>query len=108
VTWYTGAEGRRGLHHAISEDGGRSFGPPHALQGDRPLPVSVAALAPAGDRVWRAWEDRSAADQVILVAPVGGRPTTLGPGVAPAIVGGPAGATVAWLRPGAVLLASVR
>jgi hypothetical protein len=108
VTWYTGVEGRRGLHHAISRDGGRTFEPPRALQGDRPIPVSLAALASGGNRVWRVWEDKTGAESKIVLAEVDHRPIPVGIGTAPAIVGGREGPTVAWLGQGAVLLATVR
>jgi hypothetical protein len=108
VTWYTGAEDRRGLHHATSRDGGRTFDAPTALQGDLPIPVSLAALASGGDRVWRVWEDKTGTEAAIVVAEVNGRATAVGTGMAPAIVGGPDGPTVAWLGQGAVLLAAIR
>jgi hypothetical protein len=105
VTWYTGAEGRRGLHHAISLDGGRTFEPPRPIQGNRPVPASLAALAWSGAAVWRVWEDKTGPEPAILLAEVGGRPARVGAGTAPAMVAGPEGPTVAWLGQGAVLLA---
>jgi hypothetical protein len=58
VVWYTGAEGRAGLHLAASRDGGKTFGAPQALTKGI-APVSHARLAPTSDGVWIAWEDRN-------------------------------------------------
>lgn len=108
ITWFTGAAGRQGLHHAVSRDQGRSFDAPVPLQPDGPVPASLAALGSAGDRVWRVWEDRTGRGPVLRVAAVPGRAVTLGTGTAPDIVAGPLGPLVAWVDQGAVRLASVR
>lgn len=57
VAWYTGAEGSAGLFHAVSGDGGASFGAPEPLVSGAWVPVSHARLAADGENVWAVWED---------------------------------------------------
>jgi len=68
LAWYTGAEGRAGLYHAISADGGATFGDPVAVAPS--VPGTTPALAGDGaGGAWLAWEDRRAG--VTRVAHVG-------------------------------------
>ena len=103
VVWYTGAEGRAGLYLAASRDGARTFDAPQALSGNGIAPVSHARLAPTGDGVWVAWEDRgksggrvslsrSGSDGVLHFAGELG-----GEGRSPAIAAVGDAAAVAWL-----------
>lgn len=55
VGWYTAAPSRTGLYHAVSSDGGASFGDPLALTTD--VPISRVDLAPAISGAWLLWED---------------------------------------------------
>jgi hypothetical protein len=58
VGWYTGKEGRQGLWHAVSADGGRTFGDAEpVLTGGWVPPVQVR-LAPTATGVTLAWDDR--------------------------------------------------
>lgn len=111
VVWYTGAEGRAGLYLATSRDDGRTFAAAQPLGPVGATPVSHARVAPAGDGVWVAWEDRSAvAGRVALsrcgpdgvARPAGELP---GHGRAPAIAAGQAGPAVAWLAGDSVRVA---
>jgi len=72
VAWYTGKDGRQGLWHAVSADGGRTFGRPAALLTGKWVPPSQVALAPDGDRVWASWDDRRAADGPVTLARIDG------------------------------------
>jgi hypothetical protein len=58
VAWYTGREGRQGLWHAVSADGGRTFGEAAAVLSGGWVPPSQVRLTSAGDGVWMAWDDR--------------------------------------------------
>jgi hypothetical protein len=59
LAWYTGAEGRAGLYHAVSADRGVTFSGPAPIVTD--LPGTTTALASDGaGGVWLAWEDRQA------------------------------------------------
>jgi hypothetical protein len=58
VAWYTGREGRQGLWHAVSADGGRTFGQPDAVLTGGWVPPAQVRLTSAGDGVWMAWDDR--------------------------------------------------
>jgi hypothetical protein len=58
IAWYTGAETNPGLFYAVSEDGGRQFGPPETLVAG--VPVSQVKLGGnRQDRIWVAWEDKT-------------------------------------------------
>lgn len=54
VVWYTGAKTRRGVYHARSGDGGRTFSPPVRLPGTL---ASHAHVLSQGDAVFLAWKD---------------------------------------------------
>ena len=99
VAWYTGAEGRTGLWHAVSADGGATFGEPTPLAAGAPLGQTRAARDGTG-RVWLAWEDR-AAPRVRLAAATGGDTTSV-PGADPALAGTATGWSLALLDGGAL------
>jgi hypothetical protein len=67
VVWYTGAEGGTGLFHAVSTDGGTTFGPRSPLISRAVVPVSHARLAADGPHVWAVWEDRSSRESRLLL-----------------------------------------
>ncbi len=104
VAWYTGREGRQGIWHASSADGGRSFAAPRALLAGEWVPPSQVRLAAGGDGVWVAWDDRREAERRVhlarldgdrtreLAEPVAGASPSLAPGA------------LAWLDGGAVRL----
>ncbi len=92
VAWFTGAEGRAGLWHAVSTDGGMTFAAPTPLDAGAPLGQTRAARDGAG-RVWLAWEDRRTA-RTRLAAAAGGDTLTVA-GVDPALAGTAAGWTLA-------------
>lgn len=54
VAWFTGAGGERRVRAAWSENGGRSFAAPVAIDHDEPLGRVDLALGPDGD-AWVAW-----------------------------------------------------
>lgn len=89
VAWFTGAEGRLGLWHAVSADGGATFAGPTPLDRGAPLGQTRAARDGAG-RVWLAWEDRRTART--RLAPAAGGDTLTVAGVDPAL----AGTTSGW------------
>lgn len=60
VAWYTGAEGRAGIHYAVSTDGGASFGRPVPLTAVNGIATSQVKAAGDDGAAWLAWEDRSA------------------------------------------------
>ena len=100
VGWYTGQADRQGLWYARSEDGGRSFGPPAALVTGADITPSQVALAPDGDGVLLAWDDRPDGGRRVAVARVGDdgglvRAGTVA-GRLPALESAPAGALLAW------------
>ena len=103
VAWYTGADGRLGLWHAVSTDGGQTFGEPTALGRGAPLGQTRAVRDGTG-RVWLAWEDRS--DATVRTAPAAGGDTTRTDGLDPALVGTRNGVTLATVVDGAVRVAS--
>ncbi len=92
VAWFTGAEGRLGLWHAVSADGGATFADPTPLDAGAPLGQTRAARDGAG-RVWLAWEDRRTA-RTRLASAAGGDTLTVA-GVDPALAGTAAGWTLA-------------
>lgn len=68
VAWFTGSETAPGLFHAVSTDGGRTFGAPRALV-EGPVTTSHARLARDDDGfVWIAWDDRRPGEGRIRVA----------------------------------------
>jgi hypothetical protein len=99
VAWYTGAEGRSGLWHAVSADGGASFGTPTPLAAGAALGQTRAARDGAG-RVWLAWEDVGAGR--VRLAPAAGGDTLTADGADPALTGTASGWTLATVADGAV------
>lgn len=114
AAWFTGVEGRAGVFHAVSTDGGRSFRGPHALARADVVAPSLAKLDAAGGAVWVAWEDRTGPERRLRVghARNGGAPrafdVALGPGVAPALAATDDLAVVVWLEEEAVRSAALR
>lgn len=84
VTWYTAAEGRAGLWHAVSGDGGATFGAPTPLAVEAPNGQTRAVRDRTG-RVWIAWEDRRRTRT--FLAPVSGGDTLSVAGEDPALAG---------------------
>ena len=86
VAWYTGAEGGAGVFHAVSTDGGTTFGHVRPLMAGEWVPVSLVSLATdAGGRVWAAWDDRRVDPVTVNVVSLdGGDETSLG-GRAPSL-----------------------
>lgn len=99
VAWYTGADGRAGLWHATSDDGGATFAEPEPLGTDRVLGQTRAARDGRGS-VWIAWEDRLS--QHVRLAPAAGGDTTTVAGIDPALSGTPTGWALAVVNAGAV------
>lgn len=102
IAWYTGREGRAGIHHAVSRDGGVTFGESRPIITAESLAPSQAALAlsPAGE-VMIAWEDRRRPERRIGVGLLeGGRfdvVDTMILGTYPAIASAGATSALAWL-----------
>jgi hypothetical protein len=103
VAWYTGQEARQGLWHAVSTDGGRTFGAPNPLVTGAWVPPSQVRLVADGDGVWLSWDDRRTKEPVVVLARAEGDEATPrvvgegGGGRAPALaVSGGAG-WLAWL-----------
>lgn len=71
LAWYTGAEGRAGLHYARSTDGGRSFHAPTALETDVGVSQVGLAAGPSGS-VWMGWDN---AEGGVTVARTAGGPS---------------------------------
>lgn len=103
VAWYTGREGRQGLWHAVSTDGGRTFGSPHPLATGDFVPPSQVRLVPEGDGVWLSWDDRRAKEPRVVLARAEGDDATprvigeTGAGRSPALAVSGGGGWVAWL-----------
>lgn len=58
VAWYTGREEESGVYHAVSRDGGRSFGPRRPLAAEGSTAPALVRLAAAGNAgVWAVWEE---------------------------------------------------
>jgi hypothetical protein len=112
VAWYTGKDGRQGLWHAVSADGGRTFGEPAALLTGRWVPPSQVALAAAGDRVWATWDDRRTADGPVTLARIdGGRVSVVAherTGRSPALASGARGVLIAWHQGETVRVSALR
>jgi hypothetical protein len=101
VGWYTGQDGRQGLWHVRSEDGGRTFAAPMALVTGADIPPSLVSFAPDGDGVLAAWDDRAeGGTRRVAVARIGesGAPERVGAvdGRLPALESGATGALLAW------------
>jgi hypothetical protein len=99
VGWYTGKEERQGLWYAVSDDRGRSFGPPEPLVAGEWVPPSQVALTRFGSGVIAAWEDRSGeGGSVVLGRPGDGHaPPLLESGRGPSVAGNRTGAFFVWL-----------
>lgn len=114
VAWFTGAEGRAGVFHAVSTDGGRSFRGPNALARADVVAPSLAKLDAAGGAVWLAWEDRTGPERRLRIgrASNGGTPRpfdlALGSGTAPALAATDDMAVVVWLEGEMVRSAALR
>lgn len=108
AAWYTGREGREGIHHAVAHDGARFGLAASVLTG--PVPPSQVRLAASGPDVWIAWEDRRADPPRIVLARAGpdgsiGRATVAGRGSAPALAATHGFVAVVWQDAGAVRFA---
>ena len=112
VAWYTGKDGRQGLWHAVSADGGRTFGEPAALLTGGWVPPSQVALAAAGPRVWATWDDRRTGDGPVTLARIdGGRVDVVAherTGRSPALASGAQGVLVAWHQGQTVQVSALR
>lgn len=109
AAWYTGREGRQGLFHAVSQDGGRSFGKPAALvAGEWVPPSQVKMAADSRGFVRIAWDDRRGAEKEVHLARAKGisAPRHLRreavPGASPAVAAAGDVWAIAWLDAGAV------
>ncbi|HEX7088903.1 MAG TPA: sialidase family protein [Longimicrobiales bacterium] len=107
VAWYTGRPERQGLYHAVSTDGGATFGEPRALLAGGWVPVSFVRLAAGPDgAVWGVWDDRRAEQRRVTIARTGDDGVEVldddVPGSAPAVAAAAGTAIVAWLDGGAV------
>lgn len=112
VAWYTGKDGRQGLWHAVSADGGRTFGQPAALLTGKWVPPSQVALAPDGDRVWASWDDRRAADGPVTLARIDGDRVDVvareRAGRSPALASAGNGLVLAWHEGQSVRVSALR
>ncbi|HEY8469150.1 MAG TPA: sialidase family protein [Longimicrobiales bacterium] len=107
VAWYTGRQERQGIYHAVSTDGGLTFGDPRPLLAGGWVPVSLVRLAAAPEGgVWGAWDDRRAEQRRVTIARAGESGVKVldddVPGSAPAVAAAAGTAVVAWLDDGAV------
>lgn len=108
VVWFTGAQQRPGVFHAVSRDGGRTFGAPNALATGEFVPTSQVSLAPVPDGVWVGYEENAGDGPRIRVAHVGPsgvpRVTELDApaGMLPALAAHGDALAVAWLDGDAV------
>jgi thiol-disulfide isomerase/thioredoxin len=71
VAWYTGADGKPGVFHAVSSDGGQSFGEARELMAGEWVPISRPRLAASGTRVLAAWDDARTDPSRPMVAWIG-------------------------------------
>jgi hypothetical protein len=112
VAWYTGKEDRQGLWHAVSADGGRTFGAPTALLTGKWVPPSQVALAADGPRVWATWDDRRTAQGPVTLARIDGERvevvTRERTGRSPALASGDRGVLLAWYEAQAVRVSAMR
>lgn len=112
VAWYTGKDGRQGLWHAMSADGGRTFGQPVALLTGKWVPPSQVALAPDGDRVWASWDDRRASDGPLTLARIDGDKVDVvareRAGRSPALASAGSGLLLAWHEGQTVRVSALR
>jgi hypothetical protein len=69
AAWYTGREDSPGIYHAVSTDGGGSFGAATPLITGDGIPASLVSLAADEEgAVWAAWDDRRARPARVKVA----------------------------------------
>lgn len=112
VAWYTGKEDRQGLWHAVSADGGRTFGAPVALLTGKWVPPSQVALAADGHGVWASWDDRRTADGPVTLARIDGDRvevvTRERTGRSPSLASGTRGVLLAWHRGQTVQVSAMR
>lgn len=112
VAWYTGKEDRQGLWHAVSADGGRTFGAPTALLTGKWVPPSQVALAADGPSVWATWDDRRTAQGPVTLARIDGGEvevvTRERTGRSPALASGGRGVLLAWYEGQAVRVSAMR
>ncbi|HEY8483700.1 MAG TPA: sialidase family protein [Longimicrobiales bacterium] len=115
VAWYTGREGRQGLFHAVSEDGGRSFGGAAPILSGEWVPVSQVKLVADGrGEVWITWDDRRGEEKRVYVAraersgPSRRGAAEAGRGASPAIAAAGDVRAVAWLDGEAVRVRAIR
>jgi len=112
VAWYTGKEGRQGLWHAVSADGGRTFGEAAALLTGGWVPPSQVALAADGDRVWATWDDRRVVEGPVTFARIDGDRVSVvareRAGRSPALASGSDGVLVAWHQGQTVRVSALR
>lgn len=112
VAWYTGKDGSQGLWHAVSADGGRTFGAPTALLTGKWVPPSQVALAADGDGVWATWDDRRTADGPVTVARIDGERvevvTRERTGRSPVLVSDARGVLLAWHQGQTVRVSAMR
>ena len=104
VAWPTGADGRAGLWHAVSTDGGRTFAAPTALARG-PL-GQVRATTSRDGRAWLAWED-TARRRIGLVAS-GAADTVYVAGTAPDLAAGGTIPHLAWTADGRLQMRAIR
>jgi hypothetical protein len=101
TAWYTGAESHPGVYYAVSEDQGKTFGPPVALLKDEWVPYGDVRLSLDEEgNAWVAFEDRRGdvdKIRVVRVAPDGAvDASTAFEGTIPAISARKGRATVTW------------
>ncbi len=109
VAWYTGREGEAGVYHAVSRDGGRSFGPRRPLAAEGSTAPALVRLAAAGDAgAWAVWEEgaRPPRLRAALLAPDGSAsPSGPAPsGFAPSLDIAAGRLALVWLQGDAVRL----
>lgn len=113
VAWYTGAAERPGIHTAVSDDGGRTFGQPSPILTGEWVPPSQVKLAALPDgRIAVAWDDRrsgTARTRIAFAGPTGtvSDGTAAVEGASPAIAAAGTTAVVAWLDGDAVRAARI-
>jgi hypothetical protein len=102
VAWYTGAPHRAGLYHAVSADGGMTFGSPTALAESQPPSQAKVAVDGTGV-IWMAWELRGegGGDRIVSdwfdIGAWRPDPVTVGTGRSPALAAAGGRRAIAWL-----------
>lgn len=105
VAWYTAAPERIGLYHAVSADGGQTFGAPEPLE--KGVPISSARLAPTSSDPWLVWED--AEEGTICLRPTDeGAKVVKHAGSSPSVAHAGRETAIAWERGDSVLAAMIR